>query len=38
MTIEHMPLADVFDRIADGTVIDAKSIIGLTLAHHRLLG
>ena len=38
MTIEHMPLADVFDRIADGTVIDAKSIIGLTLAHHALRG
>ena len=38
MTIEHLPLADVFDRIADGTIVDAKSIAGLLLAHHRLLG
>lgn len=38
MTIVHVPLADVYDRIADGTIIDAKSIAGLTLAHRRLLG
>ncbi len=38
MTIVHVPLADVFDRIADGTITDAKSIAGLTLAHHRLVG
>ena len=36
MTIEHVALADVFDRIADGTIVDAKTIAGLTLAAQRL--
>ena len=36
MTIVHLPLDDVFDRIADGSITDAKSIAGLTLAYHHL--
>lgn len=36
MTIHHLPLAEVFDRIADGTITDAKSVVGLTLAAQRL--
>lgn len=38
MTILHMPLDDVYDRIADGSLTDAKTIVGLTLAHRRLHG
>ena len=38
MTIVHLPLADLYDRIADGTLTDAKTIVGLTLAYHRLIG
>ena len=38
MTIVRVPLADVFDLIADGSLTDAKSIVGLTLAHRRLAG
>ncbi len=36
MTIEHIPLAEVFDLIAAGEIVDAKSVVGLTLAHHLL--
>ncbi len=32
MTVEQIPLAAVPDMIASGAVVDAKSIIGLTLA------
>lgn len=38
MTIVHMPLADTYDRIADGSLTDAKTIVGLLLAHRRLIG
>jgi hypothetical protein len=34
--VERFPLADVPAMIADGRLIDAKSIIGLTLAMQRL--
>lgn len=36
MTIERVPLADVPAMIADGSLIDAKSIIGLLLALRHL--
>ena len=36
MTIEHVRLADVFDLVAAGEIVDAKSIVGLTLAAQRL--
>lgn len=36
MTIVHVPLAEAFQRIADGSITDAKSIAGLTLAAQRL--
>jgi ADP-ribose pyrophosphatase len=36
MTIEHVALADVPGMIADGRLVDAKTIIGLTLAAERL--
>lgn len=36
MTVEHIPLVDVPRLIADGTLTDAKSIIGLTLARERM--
>lgn len=37
MTIEHVALADVPAMIADGRLLDAKTIIGLTLARATLL-
>lgn len=36
MTIEHHPLASVFDLISSGAVVDAKTVVGLTLAHRAL--
>ena len=36
MTIEYVQLADVFDLVAAGEIIDAKSIVGLTLAAQHL--
>lgn len=36
LTIERVPLADAPRLIADGTVQDAKTIIGLLLAHARI--
>ena len=36
MTIELIRIADVLDLIADRTIRDAKSIIGLLLARSRL--
>jgi ADP-ribose pyrophosphatase len=36
MTIEHVALADVPAMIADGRLLDAKTIIGLTLTIERL--
>jgi 8-oxo-dGTP pyrophosphatase MutT (NUDIX family) len=36
MTIEHVRLADVPRLVADGTLTDAKTIIGLLLARERL--
>lgn len=36
MTVEQVPLAEVFALVAGGRITDAKTIIGLTLAHHRL--
>jgi ADP-ribose pyrophosphatase len=36
MTIEHVALADVPAMIADGRLVDAKTIIGLTLAREHL--
>ncbi len=36
MTIEHVALSDVPAMIADGRLLDAKTIIGLTLARDRL--
>ena len=38
MTIEHVALADVFDLIASGEIIDAKTVAGLTMAYQKLLG
>ena len=38
MTVERFPLADVPAMIADGRLIDAKTIIGLTLALRRRVG
>lgn len=38
MTIVQVPLADVYELIGAGTITDGKSVAGLTLAHHRLLG
>lgn len=37
MTVHHVPLADVFDLIAAGKIVDAKTVVGLTMAHHRLI-
>jgi ADP-ribose pyrophosphatase len=36
MTIESVDLADVPAMVADGRLVDAKSIIGLLLARERL--
>ncbi len=36
MTIEHIALADAPAMITDGRILDAKTIIGLTLARERL--
>jgi len=36
MTVEHVLLADVPAMVADGRIVDAKTIIGLTLARERL--
>ena len=36
MSVEHIPLDDVYAMIADGRLCDSKSIIGLTLALRRL--
>ncbi|MFN8051084.1 MAG: NUDIX hydrolase [Acidimicrobiales bacterium] len=38
MTIEHVPLADAYDLVLSGVITDAKSVVGLTLAHHQLIG
>ena len=38
MTIERIPLDEVPRLIADGEIVDAKSIIGLCLARERLAG
>jgi ADP-ribose pyrophosphatase len=38
MTIEQVPMAEVFAMIADRRITDAKTIIGLTLARERLRG
>ena len=38
MTIERWPLADAQRLVADGTVHDAKTVIGLLLARERLAG
>ena len=38
MTVERVSLASVPDRIAAGDLIDAKSIIGITLAQQYLAG
>jgi len=38
MTVLHVPLASVYDLIADGTLTDGKTVVGLTLAHRRLIG
>lgn len=38
MTIVEVPLDEVFDLIASGELFDAKSVVGVTLAHHRLRG
>jgi 8-oxo-dGTP pyrophosphatase MutT (NUDIX family) len=37
MTIERWPLADALTMVRDGTVHDAKTVIGLLLARERLL-
>jgi 8-oxo-dGTP pyrophosphatase MutT (NUDIX family) len=37
MTVEHVRLADVPRLVRDGTITDAKTIIGLLLARERLL-
>ncbi len=36
MAVEHVALHDVPTMIADGRIVDAKTIIGLTLARERL--
>ncbi|MEZ5322564.1 MAG: NUDIX hydrolase [Microthrixaceae bacterium] len=36
MTIVRLPLVEVFDRIADGSIVDAKTVVGLLLAAQRL--
>ena len=36
MTLEHVALSDVDRLVADGTLVDAKSIIGLLLTRDRL--
>lgn len=38
LTVEHVPLADVPALIADGTLVDAKTIIGLSLTLARQRG
>jgi ADP-ribose pyrophosphatase len=38
MTIEWWPLADALRLVTDGTVHDAKTVIGLLLARERLAG
>ncbi len=38
MTIVEVPLDDVFSLIGSGELYDAKSVVGVTLAHHRLFG
>jgi ADP-ribose diphosphatase len=38
LTVERVPLADVDDLIADGRIVDAKSIIGLLLTRRYLRG
>ena len=38
MTIVEVPLAEVFSLIGSGELYDAKSVVGVTLAHHRLFG
>lgn len=38
MTVERHPLADVPRMVAAGEVTDAKSVVGLLLAHARLAG
>ncbi len=36
MTIHHVPLGEVFERIARGEITDAKSIAGLTITAQRM--
>jgi 8-oxo-dGTP pyrophosphatase MutT (NUDIX family) len=38
MTVEHVRLADVDDLVAQGRIVDAKSIIGLLLTRRYLAG
>ena len=32
MTVERVPLAEVADRVADGSLVDATTVLGLRLA------
>lgn len=36
MTVERLALTGVFDLVADGRIVDAKTIIGLSLARQRV--
>ena len=36
MTVEHVALVDVPSMIADGTIVDAKTVAGLLIAHQRM--
>ncbi len=38
MTVEHVRLSDIARLVADGTICDGKTIIGLTLAQEHLRG
>ena len=38
MTVENVALADVPAMIADGEIIDAKTVAGLLVAHQRMAG
>jgi len=35
LRLEILPLEDAYDRVADGTIRDAKSIIGITMVRQR---
>ena len=36
MTVENVALVDVPSMIADGTIVDAKTVAGLLIAHQRM--